>query len=339
MKTLQQLIEREARKANTHSVLLGVQSADSSIDFQGAAGDATPDSPYFIASVTKMLTAAVIMGLVDKGRLHLDAPLSAYLPGELLAGLHIHQGTDYSQTLKLHHLINQTSGLADYYEGGIADDLRNNHDRAYSVADVVNIARESAPSAAPESGKAYYSDTNYQLLGAAIEAVTAQPLADVFRARIFAPLELANTYLYDCNQPGDVLPLYYRAQQLNLPLALTSERGAGGIVSTLADSLRFLRAFFDGELFDQAHLTPMQSWHPLFFPMEYGYGLMRFKLPRAMTLFRYSPELVGHSGSSGSFAFYAPHEQLYIAGTFNQFEKPSRPFQFMLKAVAAAQSV
>jgi CubicO group peptidase (beta-lactamase class C family) len=190
-----------------------------------------------------------------------------------------------------------------------------------------------------ESGKVYYSDTNYQLLSAVIEAVSKQPLADVFRARIFAPLELTNTYLYDCNQPGDVLPLYHQAQRLDLPLALTSERGAGGIVSTLSDSLRFLRAFFDGELFDRAHPTPMQNWHPLFFPMDYGYGLMRFKLPRITTLFRYSPELIGHSGASGSFAFYAPREQLYMAGTFNQFEKPSRPFQFMLKVIAAAQSV
>ncbi|MEO1440381.1 MAG: serine hydrolase domain-containing protein [Chloroflexota bacterium] len=340
MTALQSLIEREAQKANTHSVLLGVQSADASIDFQGGAGDAQPDSPYFIASVSKMVTAAVVMGLVDEGMIDLNAPLSAYLPSELLSGLHVHQGTDYSPQLKLYHLVNQTSGIADYFEGRIADDLWHNHDRAYSAADVVNITRERTPAAAPESGKAHYSDTNYQLLGAVIEGVTGQSLADVFRAWIFIPLGLTNTYLYDCKQRDDALPLplYHQAQRLDLPLALTSERGAGGVVSTLADNLRFLRAFFDGELFDRDHLSRMQSWNPLFFPMDYGYGLMRFKLPRAMTLFRYSPELIGHSGSSGSFAFYAPRERLYIAGTFNQFDKPSRPFQFMLKVIAAAQS-
>ena len=81
----------------------------------------------------------------------------------------------------------------------------------------------------------------------------------------------------------------------------------------------------------------MTRWNPLFFPLQYGTGLMRFKLPRAMTLFRATPELIGHSGSSGSFAFYAPQDQVYIAGTFNQFDKPSRPFNFMLKVAAAVK--
>jgi CubicO group peptidase (beta-lactamase class C family) len=150
---------------------------------------------------------------------------------------------------------------------------------------------------------------------------------------------LADTYLYECNHPRSVepLPLYFKDVRLSLPLALTSERGAGGVVSTLADSLRFLRAYFDGRLFDQAHFERMMQWNALFFPMQYGYGLMRFKLPRWMTLFRETPSLIGHSGSSGSFAFYAPQENLYIVGTFNQFEKPSRPFNFMLKVAAAAK--
>lgn len=52
-------------------------------------------------------------------------------------------------------------------------------------------------------------------------------------------------------------------------------------------------------------------------------------------LFRETPELIGHSGSSGSFAFYAPREQLYQAGTFNQLGKPARPFNGMLRVVAA----
>ncbi|NLF77911.1 MAG: serine hydrolase, partial [Chloroflexi bacterium] len=74
----------------------------------------------------------------------------------------------------------------------------------------------------------------------------------------------------------------------------------------------------------------------LFFPLQYGYGLMRFKLPRWMTLLRRTPELIGHSGASASFAFYTPREKLYIVGTFNQLDKPSRPFNFMLKVAAAA---
>ena len=102
---LQALIDAESRKANTHSVLLGVQSKDGHINFQGAAGDASPDSPYFIASVTKMFTATVIMQLVDEGLLDLDALITDYLSGDLLDGIHIYNGTDYSHRLKVYQLI------------------------------------------------------------------------------------------------------------------------------------------------------------------------------------------------------------------------------------------
>lgn len=337
---LQTLIDQEASKANSHGVLLGVQSADSRINSQGAAGNATPDSPYFIASVTKMYTAAVLMGLVDEGKLDLEAPITRYLPGELLDGLHVHRGTDYSRALKVYQLAHQTSGLPDYFAGNLVEDFKQNRDQAYTVADTLAIARKMPPAAAPDSGKAHYSDTNYQLLGAIIEAITGDALADVFQARIFDPLALGHTYLFDCNRPRSgsaPLPLYFKDTRLSLPLALTSERGAGGIVSTLADSLRFLRAYFDGALFDAAHLARMTRWHALFFPLQYGCGLMRFKLPRIMTLFRETPALIGHSGASGSFAFYAPSEKLTIVGTFNQLDAPSRPFNFMLKAAAATQ--
>lgn len=334
---LQALIDNESQKANTQSVLLGVQSAEGQLNFQGAAGEASPDSPYFIASVTKMYTATVIMQLVDEGRLDLDASISDYLPDGLLDGIHVHEGVDYSHQLKVYQLIHQTSGLADYYEDEFIEDFKNNRDRAYNLDDVLTMVRGLKPSAAPDSGKSYYSDTNYQLLGAVVEAITECPVAQVFQDRIFGPLELDQTYVFDhtvqCSTP---IPLHNKSQRLDFPLALSSMAPDGGIVSTLADSLHFLRAYFDGDLFNKANFERMYQWNALFFPMQYGYGLMRFKLPRWMTLFRDTPELIGHSGSSGSFAFYAPRQKLYMAGTFNQIDKPSRPFNFMLKVATAA---
>ncbi len=335
---LQALIDKESRKANTHSVLLGVNSADGRVDFQGAAGDALPDSPYFIASITKMFTATVIMQLVDEGLLDLDAPVTDYLPGDLLHGIHVYEGTDYSRNLKVYQLIHQTSGLADYYEGGFIEDFKHSRDRAYDLDGVLTMVRGMKPNNVPDSGKSYYSDTNYQLLGAMIESITECPLAQVFQARIFDPLQLDQTNVFGHTaQRSAPLPLYNKSQRLDVPLALSSMAPDGGIVSTLSDNLTFLHAYFDGELFDSGHFERMYQWNELFFPIQYGYGLMRFRLSRWMTLFRSTPELIGHSGSSGSFAFYAPSEKLYMVGTFNQIDKPSRPFNFMLKVAAAAK--
>lgn len=351
MHVLQQLLDKEHHKRHTHTILLGVQSRDDRVRFTGAAGDATPDSPYFIASVTKMYTVAVLMQLVDEGRLDLDALLTAYLPPDLLAGIHVYQGVDYSAQLKVYQLIHQTSGLADYFEGkpahggsSVLDDLKQGKDRAYTLDDVLTMARAGRPKFAPDARngrKSYYSDTNYQLLGAIIEAITGQSLAENYQTRLFDRLSLTETYLYDYQAPRpgtQPLPLYNKSDLANIPQAMSSEKAAGGIVSTLDESLIFLRAFFDGVLFDSRHFKRMMAqWNTIVLPLGYGYGLMRFKLPRFMTLFRYSPALIGHSGASASFAFYAPQEELFLVGTFNQVDSPPRPFMFMLNVINAVQ--
>lgn len=335
---LQQLINEESGKSNTHAVLLGVQSGDGTVNFQGSAGEANSDSPYFIASITKMFTASVAMQLVDEGRLDLDAPIQKYLPHLPLDGIHIYKDIDYSKQLKVHQLIHQTSGLADYYEDEFIEDFKNNRDRAYTLDDVLTMVRGLQPANAPDTGKSYYSDTNYQLLGAIIESITQCPLAQVFQDRIFEPLQLNDTYVFDHSlQRSTPTPLYHKDLRLDVPLAMSSMASDGGIVSTLSDSLRFIKGYFAGELFDKTYFKQMYQWNALFFPMQYGYGLMRFKLPRWMTLFRETPELIGHSGSSGSFAFYAPDKDLYIVGAFNQIDKPARPFNFMLKVISTVE--
>lgn len=117
---------------------------------------------------------------------------------------------------------------------------------------------------------------------------------------------------------------------------MTSERGTGAGVSTMTDTLRFLRGYFAGELFNKSHFEHMMQWNQMFFPMHYGYGLWRFKLPRWANLFRETPELIGHAGVNGAMAFYNPKNDLYIVGTLNQMEKPTRPFNFMMKVVNIA---
>lgn len=339
--TLQALLDQEIRKPHMYSFLLGVQSGDGSLDFRGVAGEASPENPYFVASISKMYTATVIMQLVDEGKLDLDDPIEPYLGHLSLDGIHVYAGHDFSHQLKVYQLVHQTSGLADYFEGRLVEDFKQNRDRAYSVADVLAIARDAAPFAAPDSGKSHYSDTNYQILGALIETLTAQSLADAFQTRIFDRLELADTYLFDCNSPraSQPLPFYYRDARLSLPLAMTSERGAGGAVSTMADTLRFLRAYFAGELFNPVHFERIMQWNAMFFPMQYGYGLWRYKLPRWTNFFRETPEFIGHAGVCGAMAYYNPKHDLYIVGTLNQMDQPIRQFQLLPKVIQAVTSV
>lgn len=66
---IQGLIDVECAKANTHGVILRISSGDGRVDFKGSAGVATPDTRFPIASITKMFTAALVMQLVDEGRM------------------------------------------------------------------------------------------------------------------------------------------------------------------------------------------------------------------------------------------------------------------------------
>jgi CubicO group peptidase (beta-lactamase class C family) len=75
----------------------------------------TTDTPFFIASITKTYTAAAAMILQERGLLSLDDPISKFLPGSLVDGLHRYKGRDYSAQLGIYHLISQTLGLPDYF--------------------------------------------------------------------------------------------------------------------------------------------------------------------------------------------------------------------------------
>lgn len=331
--TLQTLIDAECAKKNTHAVILRVQSGDGQVDFKGSAGAAAPDTRFPIASIAKMFTATLLMQLVTEDLIDLDQTVSSILTDVDLTGFHVVKGVDCSQPLTVRQLLHQTSGLADYYESDLAADLKAGRDRAYGLAEVLQMTRALPPQAAPDSGRSYYSDTNFQLLGAVIERATGQSFDQVLQTRICAPLELRQTGVLDGTDVG--LPVYHEDRMLNIPQILSSMGPDGGIISTLDEMLTFLRAFMENKLFNAEAAAQMRQWNKLFFPIQHGYGLMRIKLPRWMMLFRATPELIGHSDASGSFAYYAPEHDIYLIGTFNQTDAPRRPIGFMLRVLSA----
>lgn len=349
----QSLLEQQIGKGYIKNIVARVQSRDGRVDLAGAAGVAdaqrraamTPDTPYFVASISKMYTAAMIMRLHEQGLLDLDHTISSYLPAALVDGIHVHKGNDYSHRLKVYQLVGQTSGLPDYYEdkpqGGrsLYDDLKcGAPDRAYSTEELIAIVRAIPPRFEPDARngtKSHYSDTNYHLLGAIIEAVTGKPYAENLQQMVCEPLGLQHTYAFDASQPPRDTPpatIYFQDRALELPLLFSSFAAEGGIVSTTTESLIFLRAFLDGRLFDKKHFERMtRQWNTVYFPLQYGYGMMRFKMSRILSPFQPAPELIGHSGSTGSFAFYSPERALCFAGTTNQAAARSKPFRLMLQ--------
>jgi D-alanyl-D-alanine carboxypeptidase len=341
---LDRILQQTVKNKYVFGAVARVATADRRLRWTSAAGDLDIDSPYFIASTTKLYITAVMIQLRAEGKVSFDDRCVSYLRAEDRAGLHVYKGRDCSSEILVSHLLSHRSGLPDYFQykrasgKSLQDELLAGQDRGWRYETVLADVKEMKPAFRPGTpGKAMYSDTNFQILGRIIESVTGEKIGAVLRKRIFEPLELSQTYLYE--DPADTTPhdIYYRSRPMRIPEAMASFGPDGGIVSTSAESMRFLRAFFEGELFAKEELPALMDWNAIFFPFEYGVGIARFKLPRLFSPFKSVPEFIGHSGLSGAFAFYCPAKAVYLTGTVNQAAKPGLAFRMLVRMANAVR--
>lgn len=310
--------------------------------FEAAHGDIGLDTPYFAASTTKLYVTAILLQMAQEGRIDLDAPFRRQLSGPETQGLNTFGGQNRTEAITLRHLMAHTSGLPDFFEPdsrkGLFADLTQGRDRGLTFPEAMDITRRLGAHAPPGAqDKAIYSDANYQVLGKVIEAVEGAAFAEVFRRRIVEPLSLRSTWIYSDPADARPRPLRFRDAEMRIPRYMAFTQADGGVVTTAREALAFIRAFFEGRLFDRGRLSALQDFRPMFFPLEYGTGMMRFQLPAAMTGFRKLPPLIGHSGLSGAVIFHSPQSGLYLAGTVNQVDRRSAVFQLLARAVLALE--
>jgi D-alanyl-D-alanine carboxypeptidase len=348
------LVEKDKSIKNC---VLSVMKGDGSFSWSGAAGIASQDNqvpmtkntPIYIASITKLYTATAIMRLYEQGALSLDDQIAKYLPEGFIRGIHVYQGKDYSREITIQQLLSHTSGIADYYaekpKGGksLFELFLEEPERSWTVDETIERARKDLKPNFPPGTDTSYSDTNFQLLGKIIEAVTGKPLHIVYNDFFFRPLGLKHTWLIGRSQPqvassAKPADVFYK----DMNITKTRSNGAywadGGIVSTAEEMVIFLKALNEGRIIKGDTLQLMHNWHKLHFPLQYGYGTMYVKFPRFMNMVMKVPPLWGHSGSTGSFLYYSEDLNLYLAGTINQTESKSKPFILMSKVIKAIQS-
>lgn len=323
---INQWVEKIINNKNIFNAVFHVENEDRSFVHTASAGEINPDSKYFIASTTKLYVTAVLLRLMEENKISLDDKLGKHLPDEMVQGLHVFKGTDYSQELKVLHLLSNTSGIPDYFfhkqpDGKTAADaLIAGHDQPWHLEKTLEVVKTLKPKF-KYGTKAAYSDTNYQLLGRIIENITGKPIANVFREFIFEPLNLQNTYVYQ--DPNDTSParFYYGNQPTWLPIYMTSVAVEGGIVSTAEESAKVLRAFFNGDLFPKERIESLKKWRMLFSPgvFYFGIGLEKMWIPWIVSPFKPIGEVLGFWGQTSAFSFYNPKTGLYFTGTANQF--------------------
>lgn len=308
--------------------------------WQGSAGNISSEQPYFIASTTKLFVTSIILNLQSKGLLKLEDPISKYLDSSIVNGLNNYKGRDYSYQITVRHLMAHTSGIPDYFQDkgqnktSLENDLSNGKDAFWTFEQAVERSKAMNPLFPPETkGKAHYSDTNFQLLGKIIESITHRSFSENCDEHVIKPLGMSQTYLYQDDTDKTPITLYYKNRELHIPKAMTSFGPDGGIVSTSSEMMVFIEAFFTGKLFPKAYISDLLKWNRIFFPMESGIGLHRFKLLKIFNPTGAIPEIIGHSGLSGAMAFYSPEKDLYIVGTVNQVANRDISFKTAIKLI------
>jgi len=217
---------------------------------EGSTVAPEPDDRSRIGSLTKTMTATILLQLVEEGSVALDDLVAEHLDPSVLAGL------PNADTVTLLDLAHMTSGMEPYsLNDAFQADLFADPERAWTPAELLGYVSSTAKFTPPGSGWEY-SNTNYILLGLVIEKVDQEPLTEVFQERLFGPLGMTDTSFPEpaVNTMAD--PHLKGLTEQGQPDGLTADAtnwnpseawSAGGVVSTLADMEKWAHALFTGE--------------------------------------------------------------------------------------------
>jgi len=224
----------------------------------------TPDTVFELASVTKQFTATAIMLLVEEGKLKLDDPVAAHLPG----------APETWKSITVRHLLTHTSGLPGLADGFKA--LRPGGARMrYTTAEMFDAAIKDELSF-PAGERFQYSDVGYVLLGMIIERASGTRYRDFVEQRFFKPLDMKATSVIDVSRIVKHRAANYTLRDGKLvhdwrvwDVEMPSHYG---VLSTVKDLVTWEAALTAGRIVKPATLTQMWTRVRLNSGASYPYG-------------------------------------------------------------------
>jgi methyl acetate hydrolase len=252
-------ILRQKSDAKEIPGVVAMAASGNEVIYQGAFGKRdlsrddpmTPDSVFWIASMTKAVTTAGAMQLVEQGKLSLDEPIGKLLPD--LASPQVLEGFDAdgearlrpaSKPITLRQLMTHTAGFC--YE------LWNGDKAAYlektgtpGITTCQNAALRTPLASDP--GTRWEYGTNIDFVGKAVEAASGKRLDAYLRDHLFAPLGMSDTaFRITDDMRRRLVGMHVRGEDGTLaamPFELEQNpefhMGGGGLYSTAADYIRF----------------------------------------------------------------------------------------------------
>ena len=198
------------------------------------------DKPLHIASVSKVLTAAVILRMVDQGKIGLDDKVSKYLKGF------------YHDDITVRMLLNHRSGLR-HYGYFIERDVKWDRSKRITNQDILDLINSGKIHLESKPGTRFaYCNTNYSLLALIIEKVSGMRYHEAMDKLLFKPLGMKNSFVFDYEKHHDTVSQTYKASKLRLAFDhLDLVYGDKNIYSTARDLLKFDLATYSDKFFSK----------------------------------------------------------------------------------------
>ena len=222
----------------------------------------TVNTPFTLASVGKSMTAVAVLRLVAQGAVSLDDSIAAFVDTDIQAGF------GGLQNITLAHLLTMTSGLPDYLDDAYIVDVTDSPREIQNAKTALSYAY--GDDRIFKLGKGFdYANTNYVLLGLALENITGLSYAGVMQREVFDVVGMANAFVFgsqplpasfpEGHENGDHIRDYYQFDGF----------GDGGVIATAPDVAKFYRALF----IDRSLLPAKQMRAFLNDPVGDGYGM------------------------------------------------------------------
>lgn len=288
---------------------------------------ATPSTVYRIGSNTKQFTAAIIMKLVQEGKISLNEPLSTYVPDY----------NTHGKTVTIRELLTHTSGIPDFFTSPefrkkLRFDLTPKQELAFSIRDSLDF---------PPGTHWSYSNTGYYLLGLIIEKITGSSYDRFVQDSLLTPLGLTHTY-YGWRQPiipnraegyaiaDSVLGIgkLSHPELVNAPpISMKIPLSGGALSSTIGDLIRWTQLLSTGKVVAPSSYKLMSTPHilPNGRNTHYGFGLMIGDLD--------GHPAIGHAGGINGFQsmlFHYPDDSLTIAVLSNATSVSPVPLEYQI---------
>ncbi|MFZ9004361.1 MAG: serine hydrolase domain-containing protein [Robiginitalea sp.] len=212
----------------------------------------TPETVFYIGSVSKQFVTFCILLLEEQGKLDLDDRIQQYLP----------DFPEYDAPLTIRHFIHHTSGVRDYLT------LMDLKGRSYldhiTALEAYNLIKRQKELNFTPGERYLYSNSCYFMLAMIVEKASGKPIREFAAENLFGPLGMEHSLFYDDNRDlikNRAFSYYTKGDEFENLINRFDLVGSGGVYSNIEDLYLWDQNFYDNKLGNggQAIIEKMQT--------------------------------------------------------------------------------